>query len=188
MALTVFQGAGMAALVIFGLQFAPANHAAALGPGVPHPLHILRRAEPKVGRPHLHAELAAQAVHGLGLQVHAGARRDVVEHDRERRRLGDAGAIERQQQLDCFAFLTGEGGRPVRYPLNDYYRTPNMERLAARGLTAADVTNALRDRPLPLYGDGRNERDWLHVADHCRAISLLVDEGRLSLLGRTFIA
>lgn len=32
--LTVFQGAGMAALVIFGLQFAPANHAAALGPGV----------------------------------------------------------------------------------------------------------------------------------------------------------
>ena len=31
-------------------------------------------------------------------------------------------------------FLTGEGGRPVRYPLNDYYRTPNMERLAARGI------------------------------------------------------
>ena len=30
--------------------------------------------------------------------------------------------------------LTGEGGRPVRYPLNDYYRTPNMERLAARGI------------------------------------------------------
>jgi len=31
-------------------------------------------------------------------------------------------------------FLTGEDGRPVRYPLNDYYRTPNMERLAARGI------------------------------------------------------
>ncbi len=31
------------------------------------------------------------------------------------------------------------------------------------------VTNALRDQPLPLYGDGRNVRDWLHVADHCRA-------------------
>jgi arylsulfatase A-like enzyme len=30
--------------------------------------------------------------------------------------------------------LTGEDGRPVRYPLNDYYRTPNMERLAARGI------------------------------------------------------
>ena len=31
-------------------------------------------------------------------------------------------------------FLTDEDGRPVRYPLNDYYRTPNMERLAARGI------------------------------------------------------
>jgi arylsulfatase A-like enzyme len=31
-------------------------------------------------------------------------------------------------------FLTGEDGRPVRHPLNDYYRTPNMERLAARGI------------------------------------------------------
>ncbi len=31
-------------------------------------------------------------------------------------------------------FLTDEGGRPKRYPLNDYYRTPNMERLAARGV------------------------------------------------------
>jgi arylsulfatase A-like enzyme len=31
-------------------------------------------------------------------------------------------------------FLTGEDGRPVRHPLNDYYRTPNMERLAAQGI------------------------------------------------------
>ena len=39
------------------------------------------------------------------------------------------------------------------------------------------ITNALDDRPLPLYGDGLNERDWLHVADHCRAIDLLIDRG-----------
>jgi dTDP-glucose 4,6-dehydratase len=39
------------------------------------------------------------------------------------------------------------------------------------------VTNLLERRRVPLYGDGRNERDWLHVIDHCRAISLLVDEG-----------
>ncbi len=31
-------------------------------------------------------------------------------------------------------FLTDESGKPKRYPLNDYYRTPNMERLAARGI------------------------------------------------------
>ena len=37
------------------------------------------------------------------------------------------------------------------------------------------VTNAIDDIPLPLYGDGRNVRDWLHVDDHCRAIDLLID-------------
>ncbi len=39
------------------------------------------------------------------------------------------------------------------------------------------VTNALRDEPLPLYGDGRNVRDWLHVADHCRAVLFLLEHG-----------
>jgi len=39
------------------------------------------------------------------------------------------------------------------------------------------VTNALDDIALPLYGDGLNVRDWLHVDDHCRAIDLLIDRG-----------
>jgi dTDP-glucose 4,6-dehydratase len=39
------------------------------------------------------------------------------------------------------------------------------------------VTNALRDEPLPLYGDGRNVRDWLHVLDHCGAILFLLEKG-----------
>ena len=39
------------------------------------------------------------------------------------------------------------------------------------------VTNAIDDIPVPLYGDGRNVRDWLHVEDHCRAIDLLIDHG-----------
>lgn len=39
------------------------------------------------------------------------------------------------------------------------------------------VTNALRDIPLPLYGDGMNVRDWLFVTDHCKAIDLLLREG-----------
>ena len=37
------------------------------------------------------------------------------------------------------------------------------------------VTNAIDDIPVPLYGDGRNVRDWLHVADHCQAIDLLIE-------------
>jgi dTDP-glucose 4,6-dehydratase len=39
------------------------------------------------------------------------------------------------------------------------------------------VTNALDDRPLPLYGDGRNVRDWLYVADNCAAIDLVLRKG-----------
>ena len=37
------------------------------------------------------------------------------------------------------------------------------------------VTNAIDELSVPLYGDGRNVRDWLHVEDHCRAIDLLID-------------
>jgi dTDP-glucose 4,6-dehydratase len=39
------------------------------------------------------------------------------------------------------------------------------------------ITNALDDRPLPLYGDGRNVRDWLHVSDHCRALDVVIERG-----------
>ena len=39
------------------------------------------------------------------------------------------------------------------------------------------VTNAIDDIQVPLYGDGLNERDWLHVEDHCRAVDLLIDAG-----------
>jgi len=39
------------------------------------------------------------------------------------------------------------------------------------------ITNAIDDIPLPLYGDGLNERDWLHVGDHCRAVDLLIERG-----------
>jgi dTDP-glucose 4,6-dehydratase len=39
------------------------------------------------------------------------------------------------------------------------------------------VTNAIDDLQVPLYGDGLNERDWLHVDDHCRAVDLLIDVG-----------
>jgi len=41
------------------------------------------------------------------------------------------------------------------------------------------TTNAMEDKELPLYGDGKNVRDWLHVKDHCRAIDLVMREGRV---------
>jgi dTDP-glucose 4,6-dehydratase len=39
------------------------------------------------------------------------------------------------------------------------------------------VTNAIDDLPLPLYGDGRNVRDWLYVEDHCAAVDFLIERG-----------
>ena len=40
------------------------------------------------------------------------------------------------------------------------------------------VTNLIDNLQVPLYGDGGNVRDWLHVVDHCRALDLLIHEGR----------
>lgn len=39
------------------------------------------------------------------------------------------------------------------------------------------LINALHGRPLPIYGDGEQRRDWLHVSDHCRAIEAIVERG-----------
>ena len=40
------------------------------------------------------------------------------------------------------------------------------------------ITNALEDKPLPLYGDGRYVRDWIYVEDHCAAVDFLIERGR----------
>jgi dTDP-glucose 4,6-dehydratase len=40
------------------------------------------------------------------------------------------------------------------------------------------IINALNDKELPVYGDGLNVRDWLHVEDHCQAIDLVLHKGR----------
>ena len=41
------------------------------------------------------------------------------------------------------------------------------------------IANVLNDKPLPVYGDGKNVRDWLYVEDHCRAIDLIIRSGRV---------
>ena len=40
------------------------------------------------------------------------------------------------------------------------------------------IANALADKPLPVYGEGRNIRDWLYVEDHCKAIDLIIRKGK----------
>ncbi|HEV2522477.1 MAG TPA: dTDP-glucose 4,6-dehydratase [Candidatus Acidoferrales bacterium] len=41
------------------------------------------------------------------------------------------------------------------------------------------ITNAFEDKPLPIYGDGRQQRDWLHVEDNCRGILAALEHGRI---------
>ncbi len=41
------------------------------------------------------------------------------------------------------------------------------------------ISNLIDDKPLPIYGDGKQERDWLHVEDHCRALLAVLERGRV---------
>lgn len=40
------------------------------------------------------------------------------------------------------------------------------------------IINALNEKPLPVYGDGKNVRDWIHVKDHCEAIDIILHHGK----------
>lgn len=61
----------------------------------------------------------------------------------------------------------------IARPSNNYGRFQYPEKIVP-----LFVTNAIDNRPLPLYGDGLHVRDWLHVDDHCRALDLLIERGR----------
>ena len=72
-----------------------------------------------------------------------------------------------------------------------YYRTYNLPVTVSRcsnnygpyhfpeKLIPLMVINALNDKQLPVYGEGLNVRDWLYVEDHCRAIDLIIHNGRI---------
>ena len=45
------------------------------------------------------------------------------------------------------------------------------------------IIQAIHDEPLPVYGDGLNVRDWIHVEDHCRGIEAILEKG---VIGETY--
>jgi dTDP-glucose 4,6-dehydratase len=47
------------------------------------------------------------------------------------------------------------------------------------------ITNALENKPIPVYGNGQNVRDWIHVEDHCHAIHRVITRGKI---GETYLA
>lgn len=72
-----------------------------------------------------------------------------------------------------------------------YYRTYNLPVTVSRcsnnygpyhfpeKLIPLMIANALENKPLPVYGDGKNVRDWLYVRDHCKAIDLILEKGKI---------
>jgi dTDP-glucose 4,6-dehydratase len=80
------------------------------------------------------------------------------------------------------------GGELLAHSYWRTYRTPVMVTRATNNIGPNQypekmlplfITNALEDKPLPVYGDGLQMRDWMHVEDHCRALDLLLQRGQL---------
>jgi dTDP-glucose 4,6-dehydratase len=78
------------------------------------------------------------------------------------------------------------GGDRMAYAYGQTYELPVIVTRASNNfgpwqypekLIPLFVTNAIDDLPLPLYGDGKNVRDWLYVEDHCAAIDFLIEHG-----------
>jgi len=55
---------------------------------------------------------------------------------------------------------------------NNYGPYQHPEKLVAKA-----ITNIINNKPIPLYGDGKNIREWIHVTDHCNAILTLIGKG-----------
>ena len=78
------------------------------------------------------------------------------------------------------------GGDRMAYAYSETYDLPVIVTRASNNygpyqypekLIPLFVTNAIDDQPLPLYGDGRNVRDWLYVEDHCAGVDFLIEHG-----------
>jgi len=81
------------------------------------------------------------------------------------------------------------GGDRMAYAYGQTYELPVIVTRASNNfgpwqypekLIPLFVTNAIDNLPLPLYGDGKNVRDWLFVEDHCAAIDFLIERGKNS--------
>ena len=57
---------------------------------------------------------------------------------------------------------------------NNYGPYQNIEKFIPKA-----ITNILKGKKVPVYGDGKNVRDWLHVEDHCKAIDKIINDGKI---------
>src|SRR4029079_14213797 len=76
-------------------------------------------------------------------------------------------------ELQVFAYVRTYGGDALVPPgANTYGPRQSPEKFLP-----LFVTNALDGLPLPVYGDGKQRREWLHAQDHCAAIDIVLREG-----------
>ena len=99
----------------------------------------------------------------------------------------------RSQEADCMAPRSPYAASKASgdHLVNAYFITYNLPVTISRGannigpfqypekVVPLFVTNALADMPLPVYGDGRQMRDYQHVRDHCEGIDLVLHDGAL---------
>jgi dTDP-glucose 4,6-dehydratase len=72
-------------------------------------------------------------------------------------------AAHRTHRLDCLVTRCGNNYGPRQFP---------------EKFLPLLLSNAMRDEPVPVYGDGQNARDWIYVEDHCRALVAVLERGR----------
>ncbi len=103
--------------------------------------------------------------------------------------LGDAGAFTELSPLAPNSpYAASKAGADLL--VRSYHKTHGMNAVITRcsnnygpyqfpeKLIPLMISNALQDKKLPVYGDGLNVRDWIHVTDHCRALDMVLREGR----------
>jgi len=102
--------------------------------------------------------------------------------------LGDPGCTEEAPLRPSSPYSASKAGGELQ--VFAYVRTYGVDALVTRGANTYGprqypekflplfITNALDRQPLPVYGDGRQRREWLHVDDHCTAIELALREGK----------
>ncbi|MGG2066655.1 dTDP-glucose 4,6-dehydratase [Bacillus sp. S14(2024)] len=104
--------------------------------------------------------------------------------------LGEAGKFTEQTPLDPSSPYSSSKASADMIALS-YYKTYQLPIIVTRcsnnygpyqypeKLIPLMITNALEGKKLPLYGDGLNIRDWLHVNDHCSAIDVVLHKGKV---------
>lgn len=84
-------------------------------------------------------------------------------------------AVPRQALTFWFNRITAPTVCRCRFPA----APTTTGRIISGKLIPLMIVNALADKPLPVYGEGLNVRDWLYVEDHCKAIDLIIHKGRV---------